>query len=330
MGQKPVKKSHFEGIKELDKINNYLVDADRDMFNFYQYFINFPKVYIQATQPSIPKDSIALWDNTTTGHRFWLWNTGGTQNALDFAAAGGAGVDHSLLSNLTFALSGHSGFQAELSTGNLTGASPISVGGGDGAIIGGGANVSIAQANTSQSGYISATDWGIFNAKADYIFGDNAFSGTGNFTTTGTLSGNIVTVNSANVIALVVTNISANSVTADTLSGNNLYSGGVYGGTIQGYIDSKGHQGTVTTVAASSANYSVIQGNETVVFLGSTTCNLLGSLGYGYHIYIKNVSTGNVLVKPAGSDTIDGSTAQTLYSYEGVHLTDYLFNWVVV
>jgi hypothetical protein len=182
MPQKPVKKSHFEGIKELDKINNYLVDMDRDMFNFYQYFINFPKVYTQATQPSIPVDSIALWDNTTTGHRFWIWNTGGTQNALDFAAAGGSGVDHSLLSNLTYATAGHTGFQATLSTRNLTGASPMSVAGGNGAVIGGGAVVSIAQASTSQGGYVSAIDWGAFNQKLDRLL--RVVSETGNYTAT--------------------------------------------------------------------------------------------------------------------------------------------------
>ncbi len=180
--QKPVKKSHFEGIKELDKINNYLVDADRDMFNFYQYFINFPKVYTQATQPTIPTDSIALWDNTTTGHRYWIWSKGGTQNTLDFAAAGGAGVDHSVLTNLTYATAGHTGFEPTVSKGNLVGSSPISVAGGNGAVIGGGANVSIAQATTAQAGYLSPSDWSTFNNKLDRLL--RVVVKTGNYTLT--------------------------------------------------------------------------------------------------------------------------------------------------
>ena len=227
MPQKPTKKSHYD---EKSKEGQYIVDADRDLFNLVEYVKGFPKVYTQATQPTIPTDSIALWDNTTTGHRFWIWSTGGTQNVLDFAAAGGSGVDHSLLSNLSFATAGHTGFQAEISSGNLTGAGPISVAGGDGAVMTGGASISIAQANTSQSGYISATDWGTFDAKepaiatgttAQYWRGDKSFQDlnipdTGNLVTTSSTGNFVIYSITDNFVASSYTsNFVATSATAN-------------------------------------------------------------------------------------------------------------------
>jgi hypothetical protein len=70
--QKPVKKSHYPGLEDKQKINGYIVDLDRDVFNLQTYMVNFPKIYTQASAPTIPTDSIALWDDTSSGHRYWV------------------------------------------------------------------------------------------------------------------------------------------------------------------------------------------------------------------------------------------------------------------
>jgi hypothetical protein len=73
--------------------------------------------------------------------------------------------------------------QNALSFGNLTG-SPggvLSVSGGTGAVIGSGSTVSIAQATSGQSGFLSSTDWNTFNNKQNTI--TNPVTATPNGTT---------------------------------------------------------------------------------------------------------------------------------------------------
>jgi len=73
--------------------------------------------------------------------------------ATSWAAVSGGTTDHSLLSNLAYALSGHTGFEPTLTKGNLTaGSNKISIGGtGTGALIGAGASVDIAEANITHN-----------------------------------------------------------------------------------------------------------------------------------------------------------------------------------
>ena len=74
--------------------------------------------------------------------------------------------------------------QNALTIGNITGAAPLSVSGGVGAIIGAGVSLSLPQASGSQDGYLSSVDWSTFNAKepaisagtsAQYWRGDKTF-----------------------------------------------------------------------------------------------------------------------------------------------------------
>ena len=71
-------------------------------------------------------------------------------------------------------------FASSFTTGNLaeTGSGILTITGGTGSVIGSGTTVQVKQANTSQSGYLSSTDWNTFNNKA------SAFT-TGNLTETG-------------------------------------------------------------------------------------------------------------------------------------------------
>jgi hypothetical protein len=59
-----------------------------------------------------------------------------------------------------------------LTKGNLTEvtSSVLTITGGSGAIIGSGTTILVKQASTSQSGYLSSTDWNIFNTKANTVY----------------------------------------------------------------------------------------------------------------------------------------------------------------
>lgn len=63
--------------------------------------------------------------------------------------------------------------------GNLTEAtsSVLTITGGTNAVIGSGTSIAVAQAGSTTSGYLSSTDWGTFNGKADYSFVNIAVSG---------------------------------------------------------------------------------------------------------------------------------------------------------
>ena len=63
--------------------------------------------------------------------------------------------------------------------GNLTEAtsSVLTITGGTNAVIGSGTTIAVAQAGSTTSGYLSSTDWGTFDGKADYSFVTIAVSG---------------------------------------------------------------------------------------------------------------------------------------------------------
>ncbi len=67
-----------------------------------------------------------------------------------------------------------------------TGADGITITSGTGAVAGAGTQISQQSANTSDSGYLSFTDWNIFNNKQDaLIIGDLSYDGTDGITVTG-------------------------------------------------------------------------------------------------------------------------------------------------
>ena len=71
------------------------------------------------------------------------------------------------------------GKQSALSFGNLTetSSSILTIAGGTGAVIGSGTTIAVKQANSTQSGYLSSTDWTTFNNKQSAL--TNPITGTG-------------------------------------------------------------------------------------------------------------------------------------------------------
>ena len=76
------------------------------------------------------------------------------------------------------------------STGNLTGDvnANISILGGTGAVIGGGASISQSAATSLVNGYLTSTDWGTFNGKVSSVSGSAPISSSGGTTPTISIS----------------------------------------------------------------------------------------------------------------------------------------------
>jgi hypothetical protein len=89
-------------------------------------------------------------------------------------------------------------------TGSLTGSSPLTITGG-GLIVGSATTISMSQAGSGQSGYLSNTDWNTFNNKftlpSGITISSSGISSTADFslTTTGTKSISINSTNAVNI-----------------------------------------------------------------------------------------------------------------------------------
>ena len=146
--------------------------------------------------PSVPPAGTDAVYTLTTDDHIYLKNTTGTfdltggaanHNDLSGLQGGTAGEYYHLTSaQHTLATQVASGSQTGLlsstdwttfnnkqdaiTTGDLTEATStiLTILGGTGAVIGSGTSIQVQQANTSQSGYLSSTDWNTFNDKSDY------------------------------------------------------------------------------------------------------------------------------------------------------------------
>ena len=86
-----------------------------------------------------------------TGNNGKFLQTNGT--ATSWQTVSGGTSDHSLLSNLAYAVAGHTGFEPTVAKGNLTaGSNKITIGGvGTGALIGAGASVDVTEGNLTHN-----------------------------------------------------------------------------------------------------------------------------------------------------------------------------------
>ena len=146
--------------------------------------------------------------------------------------------------------------QNALTLGNLTEStsSVLTITGGTGAIIGSGLSLQVKQATTSQSGYLSNTDWNTFNGKQSTI----------TLTTTGSSGSSTFTANTLNIPTytlsglggISLTNLSAstplsynNTTGVFTIQQATTSQGGYLTSTDWNTFNSKG-SGTVTSVSA--------------------------------------------------------------------------------
>ena len=207
------------------------------------------------------------------------------------------------------------------STGNLTetGSSILTITGGSGSVIGSGTTVQVKQANTSQSGFLSNTDWNTFNNKADTV--SPTFTG---IVTTNSLnlglqsiatSGGTTTLTNASPYYTVFTGSSTQSIVlpnATTLAVGQVY---VIENNSTGAVTTKTNGGATLWTIATTAELRVIltangtaAGTWQVDYLGGNYAS--GKLFTLNNTLTFNGTDGTTMTFPTTSKTVaanDGS-----------------------
>ena len=180
--------------------------------------------------------------------------------------------------------------QAALSFGNLTetSSSVLTIVGGTGAVIGSGTTIAVNQAGSTQSGYLSSTDWNTFNNKQPQI------NGTGFVKASGTT----ISYDNTNYLPLT------GGTLTGTLFGTNLnFSGGLTSTDIR-YTGS----GIITFDTNNTGSQNLIIRNGA----GTTLFNLSNNGNITTNSFIKSGGTSNQFLKADGS--VDSSSYITLTS----------------
>lgn len=79
MPTKPVKTSNYTG-KNLE---GYVKDVDNDLKNIASYLNYFPRIYVQAAEPSIIEGSFAFWKDTDNSKFYLLLKIGSDQKKVE-------------------------------------------------------------------------------------------------------------------------------------------------------------------------------------------------------------------------------------------------------
>lgn len=96
-----------------------------------------------------------------------------------------------------------------------------------------------------------------------------------------------------------------------------------YNGT--GWVATTSPVSWAPTVAVATASYVVAITDVSVVMNSATatTITLPAATGSGRQVMLKSVGAGAAVVTPAGADTIDGETTQTLTQWSAFAVLDY-------
>jgi hypothetical protein len=220
-------------------------------------------------------------------------NTAARHNAVTLGTANGLSLSTQVLSlglsssTTTGALSStdwstFNAKQSALTFGNLTEAtsSVLTITGGSGSVIGSGTSIQVKQASSTQSGFLSNTDWSTFNGKQNALTNPVTGTGTTNYLpkfTGSTTIGNSLIQDSgtigvnmtpdANVFSITgIANNWALSIWANSTSGQS------YGAIIRGGTNSSDVAFKVNN-AANSTEYFQIRGDGNAYFTGIVNLN---------------------------------------------------------
>ena len=79
---KPKKRSNYVSFK-YQKAENYLLDLDRDIQSIVTYLDTFPRLYVQADEPTIGTDNVAFWKDTDDSKYYLIKDIAGTQKKVE-------------------------------------------------------------------------------------------------------------------------------------------------------------------------------------------------------------------------------------------------------
>lgn len=207
------------------------------------------------------------------------------------------------------------------STGNLTetGSSILTITGGNGSVVGSGTTIQVKQANTSQNGFLSNTDWNTFNNKADTVSPTFTGIATINSLNLGlqsiATSGGTTTLTNTSPYYTVFTGSSTQSIVlpnATTLQVGQVY---VIENNSTGAVTTKTNGGATLWIIATTAEVRVIltangtaAGTWQVDYLGGNYAS--GKLFTVNNTVTLNGTDGTTMTLPTTSKTIaanDGS-----------------------
>src|SRR6267154_75839 len=145
---------------------------------------------------------------------------------LDFTLSGAGGSDSFLLANSNGSITSLSSIPSSRISegGNLSEStsSILTITGGTNAILTSGLTIQVKQSNTSQSGYLSSTDWNIFNNKlSTSLTSARIFVGNGSNVATGVAMSGDIGITNAGVVTIsnnVIFNANINSAAAIAFS----------------------------------------------------------------------------------------------------------------
>lgn len=199
-----------------------------------------------------------------------------------------------------------SGKQNALTLGNFTEAtsSILTITGGTGAIVGSGLSVQVKQSSTSQSGYLSSTDWTTFNNKLSTTTAASTYlpianpaytgvltTGTLGYADTGILESAQSSTNSYNQIVIQNTNTGAAASSDFVVNNNNSTATTFYGDF------GMNSSGWVGSGAFNVANNVYLTSTSVDLAIGTTTANAI-------HFVANNAATDAMTISSANLLTV--------------------------
>ncbi len=83
MADKPKKLSNFTGLQNEEKLKQYITSLDGDVFNIVQYLDRFPRVFEQAGEPTLQRNTFSFWSDSANTKMYLIANISGGQKKVE-------------------------------------------------------------------------------------------------------------------------------------------------------------------------------------------------------------------------------------------------------